>query len=156
MKFKDTHYGDLTGQVYKGSINVKGMKLTSLEGAPRIVHGDFSCVANPLETLEGGPEKDKGDFSCNSTNITSLKGAPEEVGGDFDCSKNKLTRLTGISKKIGGNVKCDDNPNKHLDKEYQIRKENPDISENEVKAKMLELGYHEYYLSDEVKDVFFV
>jgi len=34
MKFKDTKYGDLNGQDYKGDISVTGMNLTSLEGAP--------------------------------------------------------------------------------------------------------------------------
>jgi len=43
MKFKDTKYGDLTGQTYKGNIDVKRMNLTSLEGAPKSVKGDFSC-----------------------------------------------------------------------------------------------------------------
>ncbi len=33
MKFKDTQlYGDLTGQNYKGDIDVSNMKLTSIEG----------------------------------------------------------------------------------------------------------------------------
>jgi len=34
MKFKDTKYGDLNGQDYKGDIDVIGMNLTSLGGAP--------------------------------------------------------------------------------------------------------------------------
>jgi len=32
MKFKDTKYGDLTGQTY--DINISDMELTTLEGAP--------------------------------------------------------------------------------------------------------------------------
>jgi len=41
MKFKDTKYGDLSGQDYKGDIDVIGMNLTSLEGAPKSVNGYF-------------------------------------------------------------------------------------------------------------------
>ena len=47
MKFKDTKYGDLTGQTYEGSVNVKGQKLSSLEGAPKEVTGAFNCESNP-------------------------------------------------------------------------------------------------------------
>jgi len=46
MKFKDTKYGDLTGQNYKGNIIVRNMKLTSLEGAPQTVEGSFDCSSN--------------------------------------------------------------------------------------------------------------
>ena len=41
MKFKDTKYGDLTGQVYEGDIDVSDLGLTSLEEAPRIVKDSF-------------------------------------------------------------------------------------------------------------------
>jgi hypothetical protein len=62
MKFKDTHYGDLTGQIYDGNICVSGMELTSLEGAPEIVNGDFLCNDNNLTSLEGAPRIIKGYF----------------------------------------------------------------------------------------------
>jgi len=65
MKFKDTIYGDLTGQTYNGDINISGLKLTSLEGAPKNVTGSFWCYSNPK--------------------LTSLKGAPENVTGIFNC-----------------------------------------------------------------------
>ena len=48
MKFKDTKYGDLTGQVYHGDIDVDEMELTSLEGAPKEVTGHFECYGNEL------------------------------------------------------------------------------------------------------------
>jgi len=57
MKFKDTKYGDLTGQTYKGDINVTNMKLTTLEGAPQTVGGYFYCSNNKLTSLEGAPQK---------------------------------------------------------------------------------------------------
>jgi len=35
MKFRDTKYGDLTGQTYEGDIDVSELSLTSLEGLRR-------------------------------------------------------------------------------------------------------------------------
>ena len=67
---------------------------------------------------------------------------------------NQLTSLKGDSERIGGDFYCNDNLNKHLDIEYQIRKENPNLSETEIKEKMIEQGYYEYYLSNKVKEVF--
>ncbi len=53
MKFKDTDYGDLTGQHYNGNIHVINKQLTSLEGAPKTIQGYFDCSHNDLKTLEG-------------------------------------------------------------------------------------------------------
>jgi len=47
MKFKDTRYGDLSGQTYKDNISVTGIDLTSLLGAPKNVTGYFDCSYNP-------------------------------------------------------------------------------------------------------------
>ena len=47
MKFKDTKYGDLTGQTYNGNIDVSRLNLTSLKDAPRSVSGKFDCSDNP-------------------------------------------------------------------------------------------------------------
>ena len=41
MKFKDTKYGDLTDRVYSNKIDCRDKRLTSLEGAPQKVSGDF-------------------------------------------------------------------------------------------------------------------
>jgi hypothetical protein len=122
MRFKDTHYGDLTGQTYIGDIDVFDMGLTSLEGAPKIVRGGFYCSNNNLTTLEGAPEvveesfffcsynyllsslkgapKKVKNFYCDNSGLTSLEGAPEIVEGQFNCSYNKLTTLKGAPKKV--------------------------------------------------------
>jgi len=113
MKFKDTKYGDLSGQTYKGDINVQGMNLTSLEGAPKRVSGFFRCSINPkLITLEGAPKYVGSFFSCsNNLKLVSLKGAPESVGGTFYCSKNpNLISLEGAPKTVGGDFRCYNNP----------------------------------------------
>ena len=49
MKFKDTKYGDLTGQTYEGALYVKGQKLTSLEGAPKEITGALNIEQNDIK-----------------------------------------------------------------------------------------------------------
>ena len=117
MKFKDTKYGDLTGKFYRGDIDVCGLGLTSLEGAPKGVEGDFMCSYNQL---------------------TTLKGIPIKVGGFFDCSNNKLTLLKGLKTQIEGSFISKNNPNPFLEYEYEIRKSNPNIAEQDVAIKMFE------------------
>ena len=110
MKFKDTKYGDLTGQTYDGVIDVSTLQLTSLEGAPEIVEGDFYCSFNNLTSLKGAPEIVEGYFYCSYNKLTSLKGCPEIVKGDFNCNSNKLTSLKGGTKIVEGVFNCSHNP----------------------------------------------
>jgi hypothetical protein len=100
MKFKDTKYGDLTGQTYNGNINVSEMGLTSLEGAPEIVKGNFDCSHNHLTSLKGAPETVNGYFDCSHNKLTSLKGAPKTVDGTFFCTDNMLRSLSYLPKDI--------------------------------------------------------
>ena len=119
MKFKDTYYGDLTGQTYKGDIDLRDVKLTSLEGAPKIVNGSFYISNNEqLKSLEFGPEEVTSAFyasNCglenligapikahafnisSNTLLTSLEGSPQQVL-EYNCEHcNSLTTLEGIS-----------------------------------------------------------
>ena len=109
MRFKDTKYGDLTGQVYSNKLDCRDNQLTSLEGSPKEVGGDFYCGNNQLTSLEGGPQKVGGYFSCRSNQLTSLKGAPKEVRGHFICQDNQLTSLEGAPKEVGGDFVCNAN-----------------------------------------------
>jgi len=109
MKFKDTKYGDLTGQTYKGNIDVSDLGLTSLEGAPKSVDGYFDCSnTSNLTSLKGAPKSVSGYFSCSGNpKLTSLKGAPENVGASFYCSHNpKLKSLKGTPKNVFGSFWC--------------------------------------------------
>jgi len=113
MKFKDTKYGNLTGQTYKGNIDVHGMNLASLEGSPKVVIGIFNCSRNKdLTSLKGAPETVKGDFYCsNNQSLTSLEGAPKNIKGSFWCFDNpKLTSLKGAPKSVSDNFNCFNNP----------------------------------------------
>jgi hypothetical protein len=56
-------------------------KLETLEGAPQIVNGDFSCRFNKLKNLEGAPKTVGKLFNCSQNiKLTSFAGAPESVG----------------------------------------------------------------------------
>jgi len=83
MKFKDTKYGNLSGQTCKGDIDVSDLGLTFLEGAPKNVTGYFNCSYNSkLTSLEGAPKSVSGYFSCtNNISLKSLKGAPKIFEG---------------------------------------------------------------------------
>jgi hypothetical protein len=93
VKFKDTRYGNLTGQTYNGDINVSNIGLTSLEGAPKVVEGRFYCSYNNLTSLEGAPRVVKKHFYCDYNKLNSLEGAPKIVKGYFNCYGNKLVSL---------------------------------------------------------------
>ncbi len=100
MKFKDTIYGDLTGQKIIQDIKIND-NLTSLEGSPEEINGDFNVRLNELTSLEGSPKIVDGDFRCDYNVLETLKGSPEIVTGDYCCSYNKkLTSLEGCSKNI--------------------------------------------------------
>ena len=73
---------------------------------------DFYC-SNNLTSLEGAPSVVNGYFSCAGNKLTSLAGAPSVVNGDFYCFNNKLTSLAGIHKiikEIHGVADFYDNP----------------------------------------------
>jgi len=142
MKFKDTKYGDLSGQDYKGDINISGLKLTSLEGAPMTVTGYFSCSNNQtLVSLKGAPESVGDFFDCSyNPKLTSLEGAPENVGDFFGCSNNpELSSLEGVPKNVGGGFYCHHNSKlmslegapKSVGKDFDCS-DNPKLTQSEI------------------------
>ena len=83
--------------------------LTSLKGAPEKVGGDFYCIAcDSLKSLEGAPKKVGGNFNCSDCqSLPSLKGAPEEVDGFFFCRFcTAIKSLEGAPKKVGDKFSC--------------------------------------------------
>ena len=88
--------------------------ITTLEGSPEEVGGNFSCrQCDSLVNLKGSPESVGRDFYCRGCeNLKSLEGAPEKVIGYFDCSNcNNLTSLEGVPEKIAGVFVCSYCPN---------------------------------------------
>jgi hypothetical protein len=102
-------------------------ELTSLEGSPEKVGGNFKCYENPnLVSMEGCTQDVGGDFDCGmnrklsslkgspriikgyfnaerNLSLTSLEGGPEKVKDDFSISNEKsLKSLKGLPKNIGG------------------------------------------------------
>ena len=88
------------------------LNLTSLEGSPQKIEGDFICSGNSeLTSLEGGPQEVDA-FHCNQNiKLTLLIGCPQIVGSYFNCSDNKeLTSIMGAPKHIYESFYCDHNP----------------------------------------------
>ena len=72
--------------------------LAHYEKGMEIYDGHIDCSKSkykPIEisSLEGCPKIVKGNFNCSKNNLTSLEGGPEVVEGIFDCSQNKLETL---------------------------------------------------------------
>ena len=91
-------FGKVDGDFFIGACMI-----TSLEGCPEEVTGNFNVSNNNIENLVGGPKKVGKSYNANSNRkLTSLEGAPEEVGGTFsvaDCYS--LTSLEGGPKRAG-------------------------------------------------------
>jgi hypothetical protein len=94
-----------------GSFSCSQMELKDFKGVRfgTITH-HFRCSNNQLTTLQGAPYKVGGDFSCQKNLLTSLEGAPEVIEGIFDCRKNLLTSLEGAPRSVGWYLDFEDNP----------------------------------------------
>ena len=72
---------DLPDEVFEFSLSSsrKMMRISSLKGCPKIVHGDFSFQETNASNLEGGPESVGGRYEIRHNRfLTSLKGFPQE------------------------------------------------------------------------------
>ena len=91
-------FGKVDGDFFIGSCMI-----TSMEGFPEEVAGNFNVSNNRIENLVGGPKKVGKAYNANSNpKLISLEGAPEEVDGEFsvnDCYS--LTSLEGGPKRTG-------------------------------------------------------
>jgi hypothetical protein len=80
-------------------IDLRGMGVTTLKGAPEVVNGSFNCGICHLTSLEYGPKIVKGNYDCTgNAGLTSLIGAPTEVGGSFRCENIQITSAEGAPK----------------------------------------------------------
>lgn len=134
---QEGHYYDLynlpKGFVYKGTLDLSGMKLTKLPDLSDIeVTGSFICRDNALTSLVGAPKKVGGSFFCNANKLTDLTGAPEYVGGNFYCTYSKLQTLQGSPKIVGGSFVCSGNNLETLKGAPQKVGENFDCSYNKL------------------------
>ena len=93
----------------EGNFTCSFTSITSLEGAPEKVGGNFDCSdCAKLKSLEGAPKKTGKDFCCNyCDSLKTLEGSPERVGRNFVCSDcDKLKSLEGAPKEVGNNFHC--------------------------------------------------
>lgn len=68
-------FGDVGGNCY-----INNCLLTTLEGSPNTVGGDFFAGANNFTDLKGGPKEVLGDYNINNcTRLTSLEGIPQII-----------------------------------------------------------------------------
>jgi hypothetical protein len=101
-------------------------KLTSLEGCPEEIIGDFCARELAITNLVGGPKRVEGNFYVNNcSKLVSLKGIPHFIGrrlGLQNCSSlhslegcpetlngillygTPITSLEHFPKKINGNI----------------------------------------------------
>lgn len=77
-----------------GDFRVNNMGLTTLEGAPTVVSGWFSCVQNKLTSLLHCP-KSCMRLMCSHNKLTSLTHA-SEVDDAILCDNNQLTDLSSV------------------------------------------------------------
>lgn len=126
MKFKDTKYGDLSGQHYSGSIDINGLDVNDWEGCPKSFWGSFNANGcsfkdfknaplfkqgsdlffgnNPLESLiDMKHENDVSDFTVQNSKLLSFNGAPSKIRGMFHASNIKtLKSIQGLPTYVVG------------------------------------------------------
>ncbi|PHS59117.1 MAG: hypothetical protein COB17_00875 [Sulfurimonas sp.] len=148
MKFSDLEeYGDLSGTVYEGNMDISNKGLTSLEGMPKEIIGSLICYGNNLKTLEGMPQKIGSYCLVPRNQLTSLKGIAQIISGDFYCGENKLTSLDYLPKMIQGTFTCYGNTNVYLQEEFFFILKNQGIPKHIFKIKMYLKTNSEYYLT---------
>lgn len=103
--FKDTSYGDMTGQTTKEYIKCNFNALTSLEGAPEVVENTFACSSNRLTSLLHGPKYVSRDYWANSNDLVSLEGGPLSVRGTFTIRDNP-TLLKPLDQIVKYNIRA--------------------------------------------------
>jgi hypothetical protein len=91
--------------------NLIGRSITSLQGCPSVVEGNFNCTRLGLEDLEGGPASVDGDYVISRCRIKSLKGMASKIGGDVFLRGNALTNLRGLPENMPmAYLGCEENP----------------------------------------------
>lgn len=91
--------------------------------APIVHQGDWNC-SDKLTSLEGAPSSIGGDFSCYNNNLTSLHNIHKQIkyiGGYADFERNPITShvlglllIDGLMKVFLDNKKVEEIINKHL------------------------------------------
>jgi len=70
-------------------LHVSGCDITSLEGCPDIIHGNFIFYSNHIKSLSFGPQKVEGIYNVKLNELESLEGIAKEIDGNLDVSVNE-------------------------------------------------------------------
>lgn len=113
--------------VVNGDFNFAKTKLRNLRLGPKRVTGDFECSYNYLTSLEGSPEYVGGNYSVRSIGhlysseycIRTLEGCPKHVGGYIDFSGYGVYTFEFFPDYLGGDIICKDNPIQYIWKMFQ-------------------------------------
>lgn len=84
--------------IYDSDLDLKGLFLNKIDLPVKIniINGEFNCSENGLTTLEGGPDKVIGNYNCNNNlKLNNLVGGPSQVDGEYDAINCGLTSLVG-------------------------------------------------------------
>lgn len=89
--------GGIKFGICTGNFRAAGCGLTSLEGCPVEVTGDFIVSRNNIQNLKGGPIIVGGNYDVDdNVELKNLEGIPEEIGGYFTSKKcSSLETLEG-------------------------------------------------------------
>ena len=105
MKFKDTKYGDLSGQdITMRRLMLVAEELDSLEGSPDILRGFFEMSYNKLVNLKFSPKEIYGDAWFQDNLLESLECDLVMVDGDLNISHNPIKTFKGSLRKITGDL----------------------------------------------------
>jgi len=85
-------------------ITIEYEKITSLEGCPSFVYGDFYCSNENITNLVGSPTYVVGNYFVYNNKLETLKGGPLKVGGEFCISKNNIASLEFSPKEVGDEI----------------------------------------------------
>ena len=73
----------------EGDVNICDKNLYKIPLKFGIVKGNFSCRNNKLTSLEGCPNRIIGNFNCGvNKQLKNLEGCPSYIDGDFFCVDN--------------------------------------------------------------------
>lgn len=100
-----------------GSFTANHLNISSLEGSPIEVGGDYNvsnCYFGNLVSLKGSPREVGGTFTVINNGIVSLDGGPQIVGENYICSHNNIEELNIPSVRVGGDLDVRNNPLKHI------------------------------------------
>lgn len=79
-----------------GDVNISSIGITSLEGSPEEIIGNFVCCGNQLSSFQGGPKVVTEYLNAGYNSIVDLKDVPKNK--ELDLRHNCLESFEGLGK----------------------------------------------------------